>query len=185
MLKLREEFSCKARGEDAAVLRWKSKQVIASTLVRGPRRRIHQLLGAGRRGLKSIIRDNSSSSIPRAPRSATRRARRVDPAPPVPFLTSKHAISSVVAGRGLRQRFRFFTKEFSVDPQPSAPRLHGRPRRRAARVDRPRLAAKTRADGDLRTTKDKPPSRQPAETERQAEPLGGRSRVGSLASDSP
>src|SRR5439155_20873636 len=75
-----------------------------------------------KKGLKSIIRDKfiifdqSGAEVGYAEEQGASILRRI-----FPWLTSKHAI--FVGGQQvafIRQKFRFFTKEFSVDTQPSA-----------------------------------------------------------------
>ena len=81
-----------------------------------------QLLGSvQKKGLRSIIRDKfiilgpDGSEIGYAEEQGASILRRL-----FPILTSKHAIFAGGAQIAfIKQRFRFFTKEFSVDTQPS------------------------------------------------------------------
>ena len=124
MLKLREEFMVYAdEAQTRPLLKVKSKQVIAinfsyeiTDAVTG------QSMGAvQKQGLKSILRDKfilldpAGNEIGYAEEQGASILRRL-----FPFLTSQHAIfagDQQVAF--IQQKFRFFTKEFTVDLQPS------------------------------------------------------------------
>ncbi len=124
LLKLREEFTVyRDESKLQPMLLVKSKQVIAinyayevSDIDTG------QVLGAvQKRGLRSIVRDKfiiygpNGEELGYAEEQGASLLRRI-----FPMLTSKHAI--FVGGQQvayIRQRFRFFTKEFSVDLEPS------------------------------------------------------------------
>ena len=124
VLKLREEFMVYAdEAKTRPLLRVKSRQVIAinfsydiTDATSG------QLLGSvQKKGLRSIIRDKfiilgpDGSEIGYAEEQGASILRRL-----FPILTSKHAIFAGGAQIAfIKQRFRFFTKEFSVDTQPS------------------------------------------------------------------
>jgi uncharacterized protein YxjI len=125
LLKLREEFMVYAdEAKTRPLLRVKSKQVIAINFsYEVLDAETGQVLGAvQKRGLRSIIRDKfhifdaSGTEVGYAEEQGASILRRF-----FPWLTSKHAIfvgGSQVAF--IRQRFRFFTKEFEVDTQPSS-----------------------------------------------------------------
>jgi len=124
LLKLREEFMVyEDEAQTKPLLKVKSRQVIAinfsydvEDIATG------RLLGSvQKKGLKSILRDKfiildpAGTEIGYAEEQGASVLRRF-----FPWLTSKHAIfvgSSQVAF--IKQRFRFFTKEFEVDLQPS------------------------------------------------------------------
>lgn len=125
LLKLREEFMVYAdEAKTRPLLRVKSKQVIAINFsYEVLDAETGQELGAvQKRGLRSIIRDKfhifdaSGTEVGYAEEQGASILRRF-----FPWLTSKHAIfvgGSQVAF--IKQRFRFFTKEFEVDTQPSS-----------------------------------------------------------------
>jgi len=125
LLKLREEFMVYAdEAKTRPILRVKSKQVIAINFsYEVLDAETGQELGAvQKRGLRSLIRDKfhifdaSGNEVGYAEEQGASILRRF-----FPWLTSKHAIfvgGSQVAF--IKQRFRFFTKEFEVDTQPSA-----------------------------------------------------------------
>jgi uncharacterized protein YxjI len=125
LLKLREEFMVYAdEAKTRPLLRVKSKQVIAINFsYEALDAETGQELGAvQKRGLRSIIRDKfhifdaSGTEVGYAEEQGASILRRF-----FPWLTSKHAIfvgGSQVAF--IKQRFRFFTKEFEVDTQPSS-----------------------------------------------------------------
>jgi uncharacterized protein YxjI len=125
LLKLREEFMVYAdEAKTRPLLRVKSKQVIAINFsYEVLDAETGQELGAvQKRGLRSIIRDKfhifdaSGNEVGYAEEQGASILRRF-----FPWLTSKHAI--FVGGAQvafIKQRFRFFTKEFEVDTQPSA-----------------------------------------------------------------
>ena len=125
VLKLREEFMVYAdEAQTQALLRIKSKQVIAINFS-------YEITDANtgavfgsvqKKGLSSIIRDKfilldpADQEIGYAEEQGASVARRF-----FPWLTSKHAI--FVGGQQvafIKQKFRFFTKEFEVDLQPSS-----------------------------------------------------------------
>lgn len=124
LLRLREEFMVYAdEAKTRPLLRVKSRQIIAINFayevddaVTGER------LGAvQKKGLRSIVRDKfivfgpDEREVGYAEEQGASILRRF-----LPFLTSKHAI--FVEGQQvafIRQRFRWFTKEFEVDLQPS------------------------------------------------------------------
>lgn len=124
LLKLREEFMVYAdEAKTQPLLRVKSQQVIAinfnyeiSDATTG------SVFGSvQKKGLKSIIRDKfilldpSGQEIGYAEEQGASIMRRF-----FPWLTSKHAI--FINGQQvafIKQKFRFFTKEFEVDTQPS------------------------------------------------------------------
>ena len=124
LLKLREEFMF--YGDEAQtkpLLRVKSKQVIAINFsYEITDAETNQPLGAvQKKGLKSILRDKfiifdpHGVEIGYAQEQGAALLRRF-----IPLLTSKHAIfedGKQVAF--VKQRFRFFTKEFTVELQPS------------------------------------------------------------------
>jgi uncharacterized protein YxjI len=124
ILRLREEFMVYAdEAKTRPLLRVKSRQIIAinfayeiSDAATG-----EPLGSVQKQGLRSIIRDKFLIFGPRgeevgyAEEQGAALLRRL-----FPILTSKHAIFA----RGqqvafIKQRFRFFTKEFTVDAQPS------------------------------------------------------------------
>jgi uncharacterized protein YxjI len=125
LLKLREEFMVYAdEARTRPLLRVKSQQVIAinfSYVVSDAQ--TGEVLGAvQKKGLRSIIRDKfiildpQGNEIGYAEEQGASLLRRF-----FPILTSKHAI--FVGGHQvayIRQLFRFFTKEFTVDTQPSS-----------------------------------------------------------------
>jgi uncharacterized protein YxjI len=125
LLKLREEFMVYAdEAKTRPLLRVKSKQVIAINFsYEVLDAETGQELGAvQKRGLRSIIRDKfhifdaNGTEVGYAEEQGASILRRF-----FPWLTSKHAI--FVGGAQvafIKQRFRFFTKEFEVDTQPSA-----------------------------------------------------------------
>lgn len=125
LLKLREEFMVYAdEAKTQPLLRVKSKQVIAINFsYEVMDAQTGQVLGAvQKRGLRSIIRDKfhifdaNGTEVGFAEEQGASLLRRF-----FPWLTSKHAI--FVGGAQvayIKQRFRFFTKEFTVDTQPSA-----------------------------------------------------------------
>jgi len=124
LLRLREEFMVYAdEAKTRPLMRVKSRQVIAFNFayevddaVTGER------IGAvQKRGLRSLIRDKfiilgpNDEELGYAEEQGAALLRRI-----FPILTSKHAI--FVDGQRvawIQQRFRFFTKEFSIDLQPS------------------------------------------------------------------
>jgi uncharacterized protein YxjI len=125
LLRLREEFMIyEDEAQARPLLRVKSQQVIAINFA-------YEITDAStgavygtvrKQGLRSIVRDRfilldaAGNEIGHAEEQGASVLRRF-----FPFLTSKHAI---FANGGqvafIRQRFRFFTKEFTVDLQPSA-----------------------------------------------------------------
>jgi len=124
ILKLREEFMVYAdEAQTQPLLRVKSKQVIAinfsyeiTDASSG-----HVFGSVQKKGLRSILRDKfilldpDDQEIGYAEEQGASVLRRF-----FPWLTSKHAI--FVGGQQvafIKQRFRFFTKEFEVDLQPS------------------------------------------------------------------
>ena len=125
LLKLREEFLVYAdEAKTRPLLKVKSRQVIAinfsydvSDAQNG------RLLGSvQKRGLRSLVRDTflildaAGAEIGYAEEQGAALLRRF-----FPILTSKHAI--FVGGAQvafIRQRFRLFTKEFTVDMRPSS-----------------------------------------------------------------
>jgi uncharacterized protein YxjI len=125
LLKLREEFMVYAdEAKTRPLLRVKSKQVIAINFSYEVfDAESGQELGAvQKRGLRSIIRDKfhifdaTGNEVGYAEEQGASILRRF-----FPWLTSKHAI--FVGGEQvafIKQRFRFFTKEFEVDTKPSA-----------------------------------------------------------------
>ena len=125
LLKLREEFM--VYGDEAQtkpLLRVKSKQVIAINFsYEITDAETNQPLGAvQKKGLKSILRDKfiifdaAGTEIGYAEEQGASVLRRF-----FPWLTSKHAIFTNDGQQVafIRQIFRFFTKEFTVDVQPS------------------------------------------------------------------
>jgi uncharacterized protein YxjI len=125
LLKLREEFMVYADEAKAQpLLKVKSQQVIAINFSYEVfDAQTGQLLGSvQKKGLRSIIRDKFiildplGTEIGYAEEQGAALLRRF-----FPLLTSKHAIFS--GGQQIayiRQRFRLFTKEFTVDTQPSS-----------------------------------------------------------------
>jgi uncharacterized protein YxjI len=125
LLKLREEFM--VYGDEAQtkpLLRVKSKQVIAINFsYEITDAETNQPLGAvQKKGLKSILRDKfiifdaAGAEIGYAEEQGASVLRRF-----FPWLTSKHAIFTSDGQQiaFIRQIFRFFTKEFTVELQPS------------------------------------------------------------------
>nr|HEX4313931.1 hypothetical protein [Kofleriaceae bacterium] len=124
VLKLREEFTVYAdEAKSQPLLLIKARQAIAinfsydvTDISTG------QLLGSvQKRGLASLVRDKflildpTGAEIGYAEEQGASILRRI-----FPFLTSKHAIfSNGQPVAFIRQIFRFFTKEFSVDLQPT------------------------------------------------------------------
>jgi uncharacterized protein YxjI len=125
LLRLREEFMIyEDEAQTRPLLRVKSQQVIAINFA-------YEITDAStgavygtvrKQGLRSIVRDRfilldaAGNEIGYAEEQGASVLRRF-----FPLLTSKHAIfanGNQVAF--IRQRFRFFTKEFTVDLQPSA-----------------------------------------------------------------
>ena len=125
LLRLREEFMVYAdEAQQRPLLRIKSKQVIAinfsfditdaaTGVVMGT---------VQKRGLKSIVRDKflildpSGAEVGYMEEQGASIARRF-----IPWLTSKHAI--FIGGQQaayVKQRFRFFTKEFDVEMTPGS-----------------------------------------------------------------
>jgi hypothetical protein len=125
VLKLREEFLVYAdEAKTQPLLRVKSRQVIAINFsYEISDVRTGELLGSvQKRGLRSIVRDkflildSLGVEIGYAEEQGAALLRRL-----FPLLTSKHAI--FVGGDQvafIRQRFRLFTKEFTVDTRPSS-----------------------------------------------------------------
>lgn len=125
LLKLREEFMVYAdEARTRPLLRVKSRQVIAIDFSYEVwDAQSGELLGSvQKKGLRSIVRDTfilldpSGVEIGYAQEQGAALLRRL-----FPILLSKHAIfigDEQVAV--IRQRFRLFTKEFSVDTRPSA-----------------------------------------------------------------
>jgi uncharacterized protein YxjI len=125
LLKLREEFMVYAdEAKTRPLLRVKSQQVIAINFsYEVSDAQTGQLLGSvQKKGLRSIIRDKFiildplGAEIGYAEEQGAALLRRF-----FPLLTSKHAIFA--GGQQvayIRQQFRFFTKEFTVDTQPSS-----------------------------------------------------------------
>jgi hypothetical protein len=125
VLRLREEFMVWAdEAKTLPLLRVKSRQIIAINFAyEVVDAATEQVLGAvQKQGLRSIVRDRfiildpSGAEIGYAEEQGASMLRRI-----FPWLTSKHAIFVGGAQIGfINQRFRFFTKEFEVDLQPSA-----------------------------------------------------------------
>ena len=125
LFKLREEFMVYAdEAKTRALLRVKSRQVIAINFCFDVAdAQDGRLLGSvQKKGLRSILRDKFiildplGMEIGYAEEQGAALLRRL-----FPLLTSKHAI--FVNGQQvafIRQRFRFFTKEFEVDTQPTS-----------------------------------------------------------------
>jgi uncharacterized protein YxjI len=124
LLRLREEFLVyEDEAQTRPLLRVKSRQVIAINFAyEVTDATTGAVLGAvQKRGLRSIVRDRflvfdgTGTEVGHAEEQGASIARRF-----FPWLTSKHAI--FVQGQQvafIRQRFRFFTKEFEVEVQPS------------------------------------------------------------------
>jgi hypothetical protein len=124
VLKLREEFTVYAdESKTRPLLRLKSRQVIAINFCYDiMKAETGELVGSvQKKGLRSIIRDKfiilgkDGQEIGYAEEQGASVLRRF-----FPLLTSKHAIFA--EGHQIafiRQRFRFFTKEFTVDTQAS------------------------------------------------------------------
>lgn len=124
LLRLREEFVVYAdESKQQPLLRVKSRQVIAINFAyEVADAQTGELLGAvQKRGLRSIVRDKfiifgpDDQELGYAEEQGASLLRRF-----FPLLTSKHAI--FVGGKQvafIRQKFRFFTKEFTVDMEPS------------------------------------------------------------------
>jgi hypothetical protein len=125
LLKLREEFVVYAdEAKTRPLLKVKSRQVIAINFSYDVSdAQTDELLGSvQKKGLRSIVRDKfvildpTGAEIGYAEEQGAAFLRRL-----FPILTSKHAI--FVGGQQvafIRQRFRWFTKEFAVDTQPSS-----------------------------------------------------------------
>ena len=125
LLKLREEFMVYAdEAKTRPLLRVKSRQVIAINFSYDVSdAQTGELLGSvQKRGMRSLVRDTfkvldaNGAEIGHAEEQGAALLRRI-----FPILASKHAI--FVGGQQvayIRQRFRFFTKEFDVDTQPSS-----------------------------------------------------------------
>jgi uncharacterized protein YxjI len=125
VFKLREEFQVFAdEARTRPLLLVKSRQVVAINFAyEVTDAQTGELLGAvQKKGLKSIIRDKfiildqAGNEVGYAEEQGASLLRRF-----LPLLTSKHAI--FVGGDQvayIKQRFRFFTKEFDVDVQPSS-----------------------------------------------------------------
>lgn len=125
LLKLREEFMVYAdEAKTQPLLRVKSQQVIALNFsYEVSDAQTGEVLGiVQKKGLRSIIRDKflildaQGAEIGYAEEQGASLLRRF-----FPLLTSKHAIFA--GGQQvayIRQQFRFFTKEFTVDTQPSS-----------------------------------------------------------------
>lgn len=124
LLKLREEFMVyEDEAQTRPLLRVKSKQVIAINFSYDITDAITgQVYGSVRKaGIKSIIRDKfhivdeGGQEIGYAEEQGASVLRRF-----FPWLTSKHAIfANGQQVAFIQQKFRFFTKEFFVDLQPS------------------------------------------------------------------
>lgn len=124
VLKLREEFMVyEDEAQTKPLLKVKSRQAIAINYSYDVTDAVtNQVLGAvQKKGLRSLVRDRfivldpNGAEIGYAEEQVASLLRRF-----FPFLTSKHAIfvgDQQVAY--IAQRFRFFTKEFAVDLQPS------------------------------------------------------------------
>lgn len=125
IFRFREEFMVYAdEAQTRPLLRVKSKQIVAINFsYEVTDATTGEVLGAVRKqGLRSIVRDKfilldpSDREIGYAEEQGASLLRRF-----FPFLTSKHAI---FANGGqvayIRQQFRFFTKEFTVELRPSA-----------------------------------------------------------------
>jgi uncharacterized protein YxjI len=120
LLKLREEFTVWAdEGQSQPLLHIKSRQVIAINFSYDiADARTNQWLGTvQKQGLKSILRDTfqlldtQGQVVGKAEEKGASILRRF-----FPWLTSKHAIElGNVTVTEIRQKFRFFIKEFHVD----------------------------------------------------------------------
>lgn len=125
LLKLREEFMVYAdEAKTRPLLRVKSKQVIAINFSYEVHDAVTDaLLGSvQKRGLRSIVRDKfhifdpAGVEIGFAEEQGASILRRI-----FPLLTSKHAIfQGTTQVAFIKQQFRFFNKEFTVDTQPSS-----------------------------------------------------------------
>jgi len=125
VFKLREEFQVYAdEAQTRPLLLVKSRQVVAINFAyEVTDAQTGELLGAvQKKGLKSIVRDKfiildaAGNEVGYAEEQGASLLRRF-----IPLLTSKHAIFTGGAQVAyVKQRFRFFTKEFDVDVQPSA-----------------------------------------------------------------
>lgn len=125
LFRFREEFMVYAdEAQTRPLLRVKSKQIVAINFsYEITDANTGEVLGAVRKqGLRSIVRDKfilfdaSEREIGYAEEQGASILRRF-----IPILTSKHAIFSTSGQVAyIRQRFRFFTKEFEVELQPSA-----------------------------------------------------------------
>ena len=125
LLKLREEFMVYAdEAKTRPLLRVKSRQVIALNFsYEVSDAQTGEVLGVvQKQGLRSLVRDKfvlldrSGAEIGHAEEQGAALLRRL-----FPLLLSRHAV--FVAGdevAAIRQRFRLFTKEFSVDTRPSS-----------------------------------------------------------------
>jgi hypothetical protein len=125
LLALREEFMIYAdEAKTRPLLKVKSRQVIAINFsYEISDAQTGELLGSvQKKGLRSIVRDKflildpGGAEIGYAEEQGASLLRRL-----FPLLTSKHAIFA--GGHQvafIRQRFRWFTKEFTVDTQPSS-----------------------------------------------------------------
>jgi hypothetical protein len=125
LLKLREEFMVyEDEAKTRPMLRVKSRQVIAINFsYEVTEATTGEVLGAvQKKGFASIIRDKfiifdaAGTAIGYAQEQGAALLRRM-----FPFLTSKHAIFA--GGQQvafIKQKFRFFTKEFTVDLEPSS-----------------------------------------------------------------
>jgi uncharacterized protein YxjI len=125
LLKLREEFMVYAdEAKTRPLLKVKSKQVIAINFSYDVAdANTGELLGSvQKKGLRSLLRDKfiildaQGAEIGYAEEQGAALLRRL-----FPLLTSKHAI--FVRGEQvafIKQQFRFFTKEFSVDTRPTS-----------------------------------------------------------------
>ena len=124
MLRLREEFTVFAdEAETKPLLKIKAKQIIAINFsYEITDANTGRVLGAvQKKGLKSILRDKfilfdpAGTEIGYAEEQGASVLRRF-----FPWLTSKHAIfANGQQAAWIAQKFRFFTKEFMVDLQPS------------------------------------------------------------------
>jgi uncharacterized protein YxjI len=124
LLKLREEFVVYAdEAQTRPLLKVKSRQVIAINLTYDVTdAETGQALGTvQKKGLRSLFRDRFTildafgMEIGHAEERGASILRRF-----FPFLTSRHAIFvGDQEAATIRQKFRFFTKEFAVDLQPS------------------------------------------------------------------
>lgn len=124
LLRLREEFVIyEDEAQTRPLLRVKSKQIIAINFAfEITDASSGRVFGTVRKqGLRSIVRDRfilldpSDNEIGYAEEQGASLLRRF-----IPWLTSKHAIfANGKQVAFIRQKFRFFTKEFTVDLQPS------------------------------------------------------------------